>query len=70
MPITINRTTDKELRTRKQELIHELEKTYEHEGPHPMNYRDLRDLASLGCLSRVERKLYDELRRVQILLGE
>ncbi|WIM67621.1 hypothetical protein QP027_11130 [Corynebacterium breve] len=36
----------------------------------PLTLRDIRDLASLGLLSEAERKIYDELRRVELLLGE
>ncbi|MCQ9343488.1 hypothetical protein [Corynebacterium kozikiae] len=35
----------------------------------PITRKDLSDLADMGCLSADERDLYDELRRVEMLLN-
>ncbi|AKK07320.1 hypothetical protein CMUST_15155 [Corynebacterium mustelae] len=70
MKLEFKRTNNAELAHQKQRLIKELTSEYSKVEGAPMTRSDLNDLASLGLLSVAERKLYDELRRVEMLLGE
>ena len=68
MPLFINRTNNSELETRRVALIKQLvDRCFSNEGQ-PVTRRDLRELACTGCLTVYERELYDELRRVEMLL--
>ncbi|AMO92384.1 hypothetical protein AWU68_2137 [Corynebacterium simulans] len=49
-------------------LTHQLVDKYSSIEGQPITRRDLRDLASMGCLTLEERELYDELRRVEMML--
>ena len=68
MSFTVNRTNSEELNDRKADLTKRLVEQYAAIEGQPITRRDLRDLASMGCLSIVERNLYDELRRVEMML--
>lgn len=68
MPFTVNRTNTAELNNRKADLTKRLVEQYAAIEGQPITRRDLRDLASMGCLSIEERNLYDELRRVEMML--
>lgn len=68
MTSVIRLTNNDELKLRKEELTHQLTNTYSAIEGDPITRRDLRDLASMGCLSLEERRLYDELRRIEMLL--
>ncbi|MFS0283131.1 hypothetical protein ACL1FI_05785 [Corynebacterium striatum] len=68
MSLTINRTNNSELQTRRKMLTHQLVDKYSSIEGQPIIRRDLRDLASMGCLTLEERELYDELRRVEMML--
>ena len=70
MTLTIRRTNNDELNRRKAELSEQLHSRYSKIEGTAMTAADLRDLAAMGLLSPPERKLYDELRRVEFLLGE
>lgn len=69
MALKITRTNSAELIARKKELERDLQDIAcaFTEGA-ALTMRDVRDLASLGLLSREERALYDELRRTELLL--
>lgn len=70
MPISIHRTNNAKLRERKSAIVgHLRDRCATAEGA-PITERDLRYLASMGRLSTDERALYDELRRIELLLGE
>lgn len=68
MSVTINRHTPEDLRNRRDELAKQLTNAYSSVEGAPITRRDLRDLASMGCLTTAERELYDELRRVEMML--
>lgn len=69
MTITINRHTTEELKTRRKEIYKTFEDSgYRREGG-PMTKKDLRDLVVMGVLSTDERRLYDELSRIESLLN-
>lgn len=68
MSLTISRTNNSELQTRRNMLTHQLVDKYSSIEGQPITRRDLRDLASMGCLTLEERELYDELRRVEMML--
>lgn len=68
MSLTINRTNNSELNRRKAHLTKRLVSRYSSVEGQPITRRDLRDLASMGCLTVDERELYDELRRVEMML--
>ncbi|SES13331.1 hypothetical protein [Corynebacterium cystitidis] len=71
MQFTINSFSSDELQRRRHDLIEELVSAeYAATGGAPLSMQDIHDLASLGLLSVNERKAYDELRRVELLLGE
>lgn len=70
MSIVIRRTNNEQLRSRKEDLFEKLGIGYLQLEGAPLTREDLADLARLGCLSVNERDLYDELRRVEMLLGE
>ena len=69
MALKITRTNNAELIARKKELEQDLQNiAYASTEGAALTMRDVRDLASLGLLSREERALYDELRRIELLL--
>lgn len=68
MELIINRRNSKELASRRDELSQELIDAYTSAEGLPITRQDLRDLASMGCLSDTERNLYDELRRIEMML--
>lgn len=68
MSLTIRRHTPEDLYRRHDELSRQLTSAYSSVEGAPISLRDLRDLASMGCLSTEERELYDELRRVEMML--
>lgn len=70
MALTIRRTNNKELQERKQQIVRELCPDGFAEEYLAENIRRLRDLAAAGAMSLSERALYDELRRVEMLLDE
>ncbi|QGU03028.1 hypothetical protein CKALI_10895 [Corynebacterium kalinowskii] len=70
MPLTIRRTNNAQLRERKSDILSRFISEYSAIEGSALTERDLRDLASMGRLSTEERALYDELRRIDLLLGE
>ncbi|PIS67631.1 hypothetical protein AZH46_02395 [Corynebacterium striatum] len=67
----INHQSNKQFRIAKlveKMLTHQLVDKYSSIEGQPITRRDLRDLASMGCLTLEERELYDELRRVEMML--
>lgn len=68
MTSAIRLTDNNELKLRKEELTNQLTDAYSAIEGEPITRRDLRVLASMGCLSLEERRLYDELRRIEMLL--
>jgi len=67
MQVELQRTNDAELTARKRSLLSELEASLGEKDAAPEN---LRVLADSGSLAQQERDIYDELRRVKILLQE
>lgn len=68
MRLTMKRTNTAELKTRRAALTQRLVDGYSSVEGRPITRRDLRDLASMGCLTVDERQIYDELRRVEMML--
>lgn len=69
MALVIKRTNNAALTARKAELERDLMGIdYATTEGAPLTLNDVRDLASLGLLSFEERALYDELRRIELLL--
>lgn len=69
MALKIDRKNSEQLRRRGRELSDELISRYSEIEGAPITRKDLSDLADMGCLSADERDLYDELRRVEMLLN-
>lgn len=67
MQLKLQRTNDAELTARKLSLLSELEASLGEKDAAP---EKLRVLADSGSLTQQERAIYDELRRVKILLQE
>lgn len=67
MQLELQRTNDAELTARKRRLLSKLEALL---GENEVASEKLRFLADSGSLTQQERALYDELRRVKILLQE
>lgn len=67
MALKIRRSTAEELRNRKESLTTELSTSL---GGDRRTSDDLKILARSGQLTVDERRTYDELRRVELLLGE
>ena len=68
MPLFINRTNNSELETRRISLIKQLVDRLSFNEGESITRSDLGELACTGCLTVYERELYDELRRVEMLL--
>ncbi len=69
MNLKITRTNNSRLAARRKELEQDLRNIgYAMTGGVPLTMNDVRDLATLGLLSRGERALYDEFRRIELLL--
>lgn len=68
MPLIINRTNNSELETRRIALIKQLVDRLSFNEGEPITRSDLGKLACAGSLTVYERELYDELRRVEMLL--
>ena len=68
MALTIERKNSEELRRRRRELTDVLIARFSEIEGAPMTRQDLKDVAIRGWLSPEERDLYDELRRVEMLL--
>lgn len=67
MQLELQRTNDAELTARKRRLLSKLEALL---GENEVASEKLRFLADSGSLTQQERAIYDELRRVKILLQE
>ena len=68
MPLIINRTNNSELETRRVALLKQLVNRCSFNKREPVTRSDLGELACTGSLTVYERELYDELRRVEMLL--
>lgn len=68
MALTIERKNSEELRRRRRELTDVLIARFSEIEGAPMTRQDLKDVAARWWLSPEERDLYDELRRVEMLL--
>lgn len=68
MALTIERKNSEELRRRRRELTDVLIARFSEIEGAPMTRQDLKDVAAREWLSPEERDLYDELRRVEMLL--
>lgn len=68
MKLIVNRRNSNELAARREQLSRQLTNAYESAEGLPITRQDLRDLASMGVLSDSERDLYDELRRIEMML--
>ncbi|WBT08881.1 hypothetical protein PAB09_00535 [Corynebacterium sp. SCR221107] len=68
MVLTIERKNSEELRRRRRELTDVLIARFSEIEGAPMTRQDLKDVAARWWLSPEERDLYDELRRVEMLL--
>lgn len=68
MPLFINRTNNSELETRRVALMKQLVDRLSFNEGEPITRSDLGELACAGSLTVYERELYDDLRRVEMLL--
>ncbi|AHI22641.1 hypothetical protein [Corynebacterium vitaeruminis] len=70
MNIEIRRTNNRELEMRRDTLTKRLFSAIADDGAPDFSLEDVREMSASGMMSVEERKLYDELRRVELLLGE
>ena len=69
MSITINRRTTEELHKRRKAIYNSFKYAGIMREGAPLTQQDLRELVVMGILSDHERRLYDELVRVESLLN-